>query len=67
MANVKKCDRCDRYYDTNTKYIGGALSLSRISAIKLFTTTDECHRHFDLCDDCLTEFYEFINGGVKDE
>ena len=64
MANAKKCDRCEKYYDTNRTELPGyqgnicGVALTRCNA-------DGVIRYLgvrDLCDNCITEFMRFLDG-----
>ena len=66
MANAKRCDRCGNYYDKNicvpTK---GAIHGGILTGVK--TAADDCYidEHFDLCDDCLQKFVDFMESNWK--
>lgn len=52
MSTAKKCDRCGTYHD---------------GQINKLTTTDHdryvlTEHSFDLCDECMDEFNDFMNG-----
>lgn len=64
MADAKKCDRCGKYYTENkavksnngsngSRHVGGIISIDNKSYMDA---------RFDLCDECVVEFFEkFIN------
>lgn len=60
MADAKKCDRCGKYYDSNSishglVWTGGYLT-------GLVVTTDANNGDsFDLCDDCIGDLLYFLN------
>lgn len=67
MATVKKCDRCGKYYDTNSKYSRELYSLNQrivcgISTLKSYGVGYEVQQdeEYDLCDKCLEEFYDWL-------
>lgn len=68
MATVKKCDRCGKYYDTNSKYSNELYSLNQqrnvcgISTLKSYGVGYEVlqDEEYDLCDKCLEAFYDWL-------
>ena len=69
MANAKKCDRCGKFYDGNTRFPAdqyGLLSLTNgdiyIESVMTMTTGGYHYKNYDLCDDCIEDFKKFING-----
>lgn len=63
MANAKKCDRCGSYYDKNTKHrTTGRVIGGMISGIQTETRLGEKDCSYDLCDDCITDLFEFLDG-----
>lgn len=56
MANAKKCDRCNSYYDKNkgVKIINGCI----VKGIRLETAGP--YHVLDLCDSCIDELYNFL-------
>ena len=63
MANAKKCDRCESYYDKNkgVKSINGCF----VRGIRL-ETSGPC-RNLDLCDSCISELYTFLGLDKEEE
>ena len=64
MAEVKKCDRCGKIYEKNEmhkakEYHPTPRNIVGIAAIDKYLKTD---RFFELCDDCLTEFFDYFMG-----
>lgn len=64
MAKVKKCDRCGKIYEKNKLHKAKRRQpfpkkIVGVSAIDEYLNTD---RFFDLCDDCLSEFFEYFMG-----
>lgn len=61
MTHVIKCDRCGAIYEKNEKYMvtvpGRKIPVTQVCTGKSDDNIDE---FFDLCDDCLTKFYNFI-------
>ena len=63
MAIAKKCDRCGKYYDKNTKHKQNVRGNYYYEDGICFTTVAEvCADCKDLCDDCLEELHIFLNG-----
>lgn len=55
-----KCDRCSNYYIENKKYLGrNKKEKEPLEGVTLWGryNVDES---FDLCDDCINEFLEFM-------
>lgn len=52
MATVKRCDRCLRVFEGSKNEIGA----STRGLEGLFAD------FYDLCDDCMDDFYEFMRG-----
>lgn len=68
MASAKKCDRCGRYYDRNTKYKANGHSNHNLDGVATTNTVGMVERSYDLCDECITEFFEqFLTGGKNDD
>ena len=67
MAEARKCDRCGIYYDNNTKHNFGITILGHgimATGITMNLSNDDKGISYDLCDGCLTNFYEkFLKGG----
>lgn len=67
MANAKKCDRCEKYYDTNhtklSRYGGFicGMALARYGAGSRYTS------EIDLCDECITKLMRFLDGAELEE
>ena len=67
MADAKKCDRCNGYYDD---YDGVAFSeeptANRYDRMNL-VRADDCGRYkrYDLCPDCMKALISFIKQGEK--
>ena len=57
MANVKKCDRCGKYYDkcTSTKRINGY----NVRGINIFISYGP-YLELDLCEKCIDDLYDFL-------
>ena len=57
MANVKKYDRCGKYYDkcTSTKRINEY----KVKGIKIFTSYGP-YLELDLCEKCIDDLYDFL-------
>lgn len=50
MADAKRCDRCGKFYIINKQKFGGC-------SLKHRTQT----MHFDLCDECVSKLWTFLN------
>lgn len=64
MAKIYKCDRCGKCYDRNenVKYLNPR-NLQQCFALVGIQVVDElenCVCEYDLCDDCMTAFKEFM-------
>ena len=63
MATAKKCDRCEKYYDENTKHKQNIRGRYYHEDGTSFTTVaGVCDYFKDLCDDCLEELHMFLSG-----
>ncbi len=65
MANAKKCDRCGKYYEKNEtkpRIITDACFVSGLKTLANIPNATFNDEHFDLCDECLEEFYRFMDG-----
>lgn len=51
MADVKKCDRCGKFYIVNSV---GCVILGE-------NTQGNASMHFDLCDECIGKLRHFLN------
>lgn len=67
MANAKKCDRCEKYYDTNHKKLPNYGGYIFGVALVRTSTLHRYGKEFDLCDDCLNEFMRFLDGAELEE
>lgn len=63
MAIAKKCDRCGKHYDIDTKHV---LPINWKGCYEdgmwLGTTNVKCSDVKDLCDECLDKLHIFLNG-----
>lgn len=66
MANVKKCDRCGKYYDKNIQHTVKSFG-SVIAGIAFVTDRDFTDKRFDLCDDCMTKLKIWLFNGIDEE
>lgn len=64
MANAKKCDRCGKFYLFNKEFLVDHHGDCYIGGITTMTTGGFHHQNYDLCDDCLKDFNEFIRDSV---
>ena len=63
MANAKKCDRCGKYYDENTRFKSNNCRYAqRVSSVTEITVGGYHYKNYDLCDDCIADFRAFISG-----
>lgn len=61
MANARKCDRCGCYYDENTKHkVNASGQKTVISEVCTYTICETAYRLYDLCDNCIDDFFEFM-------
>ena len=60
MANAKKCDRCGKFYVENASFPVDQHGDHYIGGVMTMTTSGFHHKNYDLCDDCLKDFNEFI-------
>lgn len=62
MANVKKCDRCGKVYDRNRRHVQRRADKDRIyTGVSLIYLEDATDDIFDLCDECLDAFGDFMS------
>ena len=63
MANAKKCDRCGLFYEKNTRFTKTInFSKTTIDGMCFTTSICCCVDSKDLCDDCLSKLYSFLDG-----
>ena len=63
MANAKKCDRCGKYYDENTRFKSHNCRYSQhVSSVTEMTAGGYHYKNYDLCDDCIADFRAFVSG-----
>ena len=62
MAKAKKCDRCGKYYDGNTRFPVDQHGDIYIESVMTMTTGGYHYKNYDLCDDCIKDFKKFITG-----
>ena len=67
MASLKQCDRCGRVYNTNNnRHIIKRINLSEnYTGIGLISNCRTYSKKYDLCDDCLSDFYEWLTNYKK--
>ena len=59
MADVKKCDRCKKYYDENKHNICNLGE--RMNEIRLTNFNNpKNYIKYDLCDECFIKLYTFL-------
>lgn len=66
MAMVRKCDRCGKYYDENSKYIWG-FGRAQIIGLCFETIYGNHSNKIDLCDECLGKVKEFLDTDILKE
>lgn len=62
MAAAKKCDRCGKFYDRNTRINKGLYKNEFIDGIVKTTSIGNYLNQIDLCDECLDELDIFLSG-----
>ena len=53
MAEAFKCDRCGRYYVSESR---------KIKEVTYESWSGSTYKNYDLCEECMADFYEFIKG-----
>lgn len=63
MADAKKCDRCQKYYDDYKvkvkTFAGGDAPYRQVNRIKLGDSFN-VYFGYDFCPECMKEFFGFI-------
>lgn len=62
MAAAKKCDRCGKFYDRNTRINKGRYKNEFIDGIVKTTNIGNYLNQIDLCDECLDKLDIFLSG-----
>ena len=62
MAAAKKCDRCGKFYDRNTRINKGLYKNEFIDGIVKTTNIGNYLNQIDLCDECLGKLDIFLSG-----
>ena len=62
MAAAKKCDRCGKFYDRNTRTNKGLYKNEFIDGIVKTTNIGNYLNQIDLCDECLDKLDIFLSG-----
>ena len=62
IVNAKKCDRCGRYYECNKRFPETGYKSQKIIGIAAIRKNGSWYKQYDFCDDCLADFFEFMNG-----
>lgn len=60
MANAKKCDRCNKFYNRSTRpkmIIDG-------DSYSLYMAVAGEGREIDFCEDCIKKLEKFLNKGL---
>ena len=55
--DVKKCDRCNTYYDKNE----GVEQINGHFVRYMNICTNISQHRYDLCDSCIEDLYKFMN------
>lgn len=65
MARAHKCDRCGNFYTKNSRFL---FDCEYKDGIRFVAGAFQSNR-IDLCDDCLSDLIEFLDGAdiVKKE
>ena len=66
MAMARKCDRCGKYYDENSKYACG-LGRAQVIGLRFETLNGNYSIKIDLCDECLGKVKELLNTDILKE
>lgn len=65
MANAKKCDRCGAYYEKNESMKVSHNGVKTvIDSVCTYTKTGYIYKDYDLCDNCVNDFINFICGAA---
>lgn len=68
--NAHKCDRCGKYYDKNKRfsaeYDNGPYVVGVRARCKNSNGTYSNDIAYDLCDDCIMEFYKWLHRIVEE-
>ena len=67
MADAKKCDRCNEYYDKNVTKLAGANGNICGAALTRCNAGIRYIRERDLCDNCITKLMRFLDGAELEE
>lgn len=68
--DAHKCDRCGKYYDKNVRF--GAEDIEGATIVGVRARFYKNHdnygldKAYDLCDDCIMDFYKWIEGIVEE-
>lgn len=62
MAAAKKCDRCGKFYDRNTRINKGRYKNEFIDGIVKTTNIGNYLNQIDRCDECLDKLDIFLSG-----
>lgn len=72
MANAKQCDRCGKYYNKNGRYANphqfddtlctaGPVETEYMAGVSINNQLTRRIANFDLCDDCMGDFINFMD------
>lgn len=64
--NAHKCDRCGKFYLMNEKYHPRGEKKAAIEGLATYQRFGK-PQYFELCDDCLEEFFEVYMKGSEAE
>lgn len=63
MANALKCDRCGKFYIKNEKHkTSGRVNGGILGGITTVSTNENHDKWLDLCDDCISDLLDFLDG-----
>lgn len=63
MSSASKCDRCGKFYEKNQNHkSNGRVMGGTITGVATVSGKSDKDEWFDLCDDCISDFMEFMNG-----
>ena len=70
MAQVFRCDRCGKIFDmndsTSQERSNGRDKIMGVATFVEWLDNKVKNNFYDLCDDCLTEFFEFMETKKND-
>ena len=67
--DAHKCDRCGKYYDNNVLFKAEDIESATIVGVRARFYKNNNYgsdKAYDLCDDCIMDFYKWINEIVEE-